>query len=44
MNGKLALLYFIMIAVITLSYVRDVSPMKHAINSLVVARIQAAAK
>jgi len=42
MDGKLAVLYSIIIAMITFLYVDR--PIKHAITSQVVARIQAAAE
>jgi hypothetical protein len=42
MNGKLALLYFIIVAMITFSYVEEnVGRMKHAITPAL-ARVQAA--
>jgi hypothetical protein len=46
MDGKLALLYLIIIAIITLFYVDDenIHRMKHAIAAVAVARVQAAAK
>jgi hypothetical protein len=46
MDGKLALLYFIIIALITACYSDDenIDRMKHAISALAVARVQAAAK
>ena len=46
MDGKLALLYFIIVAIITLSCVDDenVDRMKHAITALAVARVQAPAE
>jgi hypothetical protein len=46
MDGKLTLLYLIIIAIITLSYVDDenVDRMKHAITALAVTRVQAAAE
>lgn len=46
MDGKMTLLYLIIIAIITLSYLDDenVDRMKHAITALAVARVQAAAE
>jgi hypothetical protein len=46
MDGKLALLYLIIIATITFFYADDenVESMKHAISALAVARVQAAAE
>ena len=46
MDGKLALLYLIIIAAFTLFYSdgENVDRMKHAITGLAVARVQAAAK
>jgi hypothetical protein len=46
MDGKLTLLYLIIIAVITLSYLDDenVNRMKHAITALAVARVQASSE
>jgi hypothetical protein len=44
MDGKLALLYFIIVAMITLSYLDDekVHRIKHAITAVVAARVHAA--
>jgi hypothetical protein len=43
MDGKLALLYFIIVAIITFSYVEEnVGRMKHAITAPAIARVQAA--
>jgi hypothetical protein len=46
MDGKLAILYAIIIAIITLSFLNDesVDRMKHAITGLAVARIHAEAE
>ena len=46
MDGKLALLYLIIIAMVTFFYAdyENVGRMKHAIIGLAVARVQAAAK
>jgi hypothetical protein len=46
MDGKLALLYLIIIAMITFVYADDenVESMKHAISALAVARVHAAAE
>jgi hypothetical protein len=46
MDGKLCLLYLIIIAILTLSYLDDenVDRMKHAITALSVARVQAVAE
>ena len=43
-DGKLALLYLIIVATITLSYIDDesIGMMKQAITALVVAQVQAA--
>jgi len=43
-DGKLALVYLIIVAVITLSYIDDesIGLMKRAITALVVAQVQAA--
>ncbi len=43
-DGKLALLYLIIVATITLSYIHDesIGMMKHAITALVVTQVQAA--
>ena len=43
MEGKLALLYLIFMLIITIAYV-EVSPIKHAKPSPIVARIQAASE
>jgi len=44
MDGKLALLYLIVVASITLSYVDEAGSMRHTISAFAVTRIQAEAK
>jgi len=44
MDGKLALLYLIVVASLTLSYVDEVGSMRRTISDFAMTRIQAAAK